>query len=737
MKPRGRFLDPFLLTLSIVLVNFGWKKLVDTRERGGEHSTGCYDQLVPMNHESHVNMQSTYKYMLARRHQPTPNALFQSLFYFRVSYTFTVNQAMSGGPLHAWNKWAIQILVLLSFGLQILLFILASTRRHRSSTRLQIFLRLILWLAYLMADSTAVYTLGHLSMSGWLPEHQLVAFWAPFLLLHLGSQDNITAYALEDNQLWPRHLLTLGVQTVGVCYVLYKHMTHEPAMVVAASLMFIVGFLKYLERTWALKRATLDNIRSSIKAQPSRDVPVGSKDSTRDIDEEELLLFAHHVLPTCMAALTDYSEDSGKVSENWRGQHIGKVVELELSLMYDILYTKATMIHHWYGYFLRVISPLATIVAFLLFHFYGKQGQSKIDVIITYILFGGALLLDMVSLVKAAFSTWTCDLLDNKGGWGATLCKRLQSSRRLVKAAACRPICSRGWSGSIGQYNLFDVCCRDMAKRSIRVLKKIKLDDWWKRYQYKGTLVIQSDVKKLLFQRIWQLILKNDDLSGMFNVKSAHGKNIELQEVVFIWHMATNIFLSYLQGAKVEPQCVNTIKAIKALSNYMMFLAVARHDMLPALKLRSMCEKTSNDLEEIWSAAGPEGRKAGFVGILDGLTFMKKTGPFFLYDKRDYGTVFARQLERAIGGQTLRARIAMDHESRRMFGHILPNFGGHETPVGVEKVLDLVLDGWVRMLVAASIKSSRESHAKQLSHGGELITIAWIMTEHFQRRVPR
>jgi hypothetical protein len=80
-------------------------------------------------------------------------------------------------------------------------------------------------LAYLMADSTAVYTLGHLSIIGSTGKQNLVVFWAPFLLVHLGGQDTITAYALEDNQLWPRHLLTLGVQASGVAYVLYNHIS--------------------------------------------------------------------------------------------------------------------------------------------------------------------------------------------------------------------------------------------------------------------------------------------------------------------------------------------------------------------------------------------------------------------------------------------------------------------------------------------------------------------------------
>ncbi|XBH75268.1 hypothetical protein VPH35_102056 [Triticum aestivum] len=558
---------------------------------------------------------------------------------------------MLEGPLHVWNKWAIQILVLLSFGLQIILLILASTRRCRSSTPLWICLRVLLWLAYLMADSTAIYTLGHLSISGWLPEHELVAFWAPFILLHLGSQDNITAYALEDNQLWPRHLLTLGVQAVGVGYVLYKHMIYKPSMVIAAYLIFMVGFLKYWERTCALKRATLDNIRSSIKSRPSRDEPIGSAENdTRVPGEEELLLFAHHVLPTCM------------------GEHIGKVVKLELSLMYDILYTKATVMHHWYGYQLRAISPLATIVALLLFHSNGKYGHAKMDVVITYILFGGALLLDIVSLVTVAMSTWTCDILDNMEGWGKTLSSMIQSFRLRVKAAS-----TRGWSGSIGQYNLFDVSSRDMTKTSIRVLQMIKLDDWWKKYQYKGTLVIRRDVRELWYEEIWWTTKKNDDLSGLFDVKLPEG-NIELQDVIFA----------------VQSPCVG---AIMALSNYMMFLAVARHDMLPSLKLRSMCEQTSDALQDIWSKAPSYQRVAGFgcyTTVTYGVLFAKELLP----ETVNYS---ANELYRSSSSED-----RMDKRCRAILWRILPQA---HTPGNLS--------------------------VEQLNCGGELITIAWILTEHF------
>uniref|UniRef100_A0A0A9CIU6 DUF4220 domain-containing protein n=1 Tax=Arundo donax TaxID=35708 RepID=A0A0A9CIU6_ARUDO len=79
---------------------------------------------------------------------------------------------------------------------------------------------------------------------------------------------------------------------------------------------------------------------------------------------------------------------------------------MELSLMYDILYTKAAVIHTWPGYCIRFTSSLVVPASLLLFHSSGKAGQNRVDVPVTYTLLAGAFLMETTSLLNELGSTW-------------------------------------------------------------------------------------------------------------------------------------------------------------------------------------------------------------------------------------------------------------------------------------------------------------------------------------------
>ncbi|WVZ79566.1 hypothetical protein U9M48_027131 [Paspalum notatum var. saurae] len=160
-----------------------------------------------------------------------------------------------GGLEHVqevWDEWEIQCLILLSLSLQVFLYLTADLRR-RSARRS---LRMVLWLAYLSADTVAVFALGHLAVHAQGPGHELMFFWAPFVLVHLGGQDNITAFSKQDNELWPRHLLNLVTQAAVAGYVVSKSSWPDARLWAAMVLMFLSGFLKYAGRTYCLYSAS-------------------------------------------------------------------------------------------------------------------------------------------------------------------------------------------------------------------------------------------------------------------------------------------------------------------------------------------------------------------------------------------------------------------------------------------------------------------------------------------------
>ncbi|KAK1653923.1 hypothetical protein QYE76_071728 [Lolium multiflorum] len=614
---------------------------------------------------------------------------------------------MAGNPANLWNRMPVQILVLLSLGLQILLFALAGTRR-REGSRVR---RFSLWQAYQTADYTAMYTLGHLSLSNTARDHPLVASWAPFLLLHLGGPDNISAYALEDNQLWLRHLQTLVVQVLGAAYVIYKNASAGSGL--ATKLMFAVGVVKYGERTWALRRGNLDNIRKSVTNEPPAMHGHFHPQDDDASEEERLVRRAHSLFHICKRAIVDSSGPYDRQDDNTRmlrRVELWALMELELSLMYDVLYTKAAMIHTWHGYCIRVASPLAIVASLLLFHFSdGDSKRSGVDVAITYVLFGGALLMEITSLVNALGSSWTFSFLSTtRWSWlrYAALCNERWDRLRRAILSLRRFVCgsrnrhwSRRWSGNMGQFNMIRLCTRPntlasrwfvpdgfadsmmpklvkgrISHHMARLYKKVGLNSL-------GMLRKKWGKEPLVLKSLYHGILK-DSLG------------IEFQEGIIIWHIATDVFLAKSKRARAEDM-ERCVEAIKVLSNYMMFLLVKRPDMLPGLAQNRLYHQTCKNLIN-----------------------MASTSRTTIYGQQDLANIiFDDDASFRIDAPRLSYVIRLANKLLQMEAD------------GTDS-LELVFDVWTDIVIYAGNKCSRKSHAQKLNNGIELTTILWLMAEH-------
>lgn len=677
----------------------------------------------------------------------------------------------AGKLVSLWNEWGIQILVLVSFGLQVFLLVFGGIRRHSSSAALMFFL----WSAYLLADSTAIYTLGHLSVdsrSG--DEHDLVAFWAPFLLLHLGGPDNITAYALEDNALWLRHLQTLAVQVLAAAYVIYEYIAGSGggALLLLASVsMFFAGLLKYGERIWALKCGNISSIRSSISIRKVKTDPYLLL--TLGTSEEELLLGAHSQFDICKGVFADIimspspllrtSRPKPRSVISYLGEDLYKLVEMELSLMYDFLYTKAAVIHTWYGFCIHFISLFGTATTFLLFQLSinsrsgNRRRFSRVDVVISYVLLAGALVLEIVSVCRAVLSTWTCALLHRRGrGWEWPLHVVTSLGQRV------HPASRRLWSGSIGQYNLFHLCTRNPGEAGSRLATKLGLQDWWNKTHFSGTFSSRTaddslsiqDVKKLVLQalRDKDRALRDNDTDsnsrGSFVLKrmdaydgfARWSVNIDFDESILVWHIATEV---YMRRSKAK-HARELVEAAEVLSNYMAFLLVVKPNMLPGAARHNIhlapCEQLEAQCRMRRFGGGDKDDAPSPVRwnpccVLkelfrrDGPSCSRITRREKLADMAWSFSQFALGSVRAPNphGDSIR-------DSANMYAVLLAN-----ELLSIElrwqeqrDTLELILGVWVEMLLYAAAHCSQESHARQLSNGCEFITIVSLLAHHFK-----
>ncbi|KAL6893846.1 hypothetical protein ACP4OV_007944 [Aristida adscensionis] len=170
-----------------------------------------------------------------------------------------------------WDEWQLRILVVGSLGIQWFLLVAAPMRKY---TMPRCF-RTIIWLAYIGSDALAIYALatlfnrhvraanGNCGGNG-SKESLLEVLWAPVLLIHLGGQEELSAYEIEDNELWTRHTVTLVSQVAVALYAFYKSWpgSSDRKLLASAVLLFIIGVLSFSEKPWALKRASINRLAS-------------------------------------------------------------------------------------------------------------------------------------------------------------------------------------------------------------------------------------------------------------------------------------------------------------------------------------------------------------------------------------------------------------------------------------------------------------------------------------------
>ena len=417
------------------------------------------------------------------------------------------------GIKKVWDEWNVRGFILSSLVLQFFLLFTASLRK-KTASKLVIF---TIWSAYLLADWAASFAIGlvfnsevkYTSKPGTVDDiGLLLVLWTPFLLLLVGGQDRITSFAVEDNELWLRHLIWLILQVFTTGFVFIQSL-HQNRLWMPTFLLLLAGIIKYAERTAALYLASSDSFGISLLTKPDPGpnyeklmstfsnfkehglptifecledkVPqvVGNFNEVEkcELDSRSLVKYAYHFANMYKGLIVNLMfssrvhKESRDFFSNRTAEDTLRILEITLNFFYDILHTKIVVATSKIGIISRCISIGLVVSALSLFYGEEKHGFQRFDVKVTYTLFFGILGLDMVTLLLWSFSDWAIASLPSRYILSKIFDEFLDLKKPRWKQIAdhsqpqwTTPIIFKRWSETLSQFNFVNYCWEKRSK---------------------------------------------------------------------------------------------------------------------------------------------------------------------------------------------------------------------------------------------------------------------------------
>ncbi|CAA2982439.1 Hypothetical predicted protein [Olea europaea subsp. europaea] len=595
------------------------------------------------------------------------------------------------------KEWELRVLILFSITLQILLVMLSNRRKYIC----RIWIRIILWSAYLLADWVATVALGVISKNtideyteGRNAEDQLFWFWAQFFLVHLGGSDSITAYSQEDNELWLRHFVGMVIQTGLAFYILLVAFPSSSWLPNLSVLIFMVGVIKCGERIWALRSAHKNPI------------PIDHS----SLDEKNLIPEAYNLFQTFKRLFADIIlsfqdlDRSRSCLQKSSPRNAFRVVEIELGFTFDMLYTKTSQLYNSGAIVLRLVTFLLTSFALLAFLFLCDKCEYKMfDLAVTYLFLSVAICLEIYSVFVLLNSDWIANWLSSH----VSTCTVL---RRWYDWQANKRRDNQG------------VCLR-MQKVLRRIQKLLQIDNLLEKHRHKTYVDVSSELEDLIFDELkhkescdpasgpavcWNrqgsfTLEKCGYFSGgEFDRRILLGER-DFGRRILLWHIATDI--CYCLEWDDNPNNVSATSPdrkkadhSKHISNYMLYLLVSCPFMLPIgigmIRFRDTCAEAREFLGE---------------------------------RNLKYGKAKACKKLLQVNTEVLPAKVKGDRSKSVLFDACLT---AKSLLAKKENRWNIISGVWVEMLAYAASHCRGNHHARQLRKGGELLTHVWLLMAH-------
>ncbi|XP_058225081.1 uncharacterized protein LOC131334188 [Rhododendron vialii] len=360
-----------------------------------------------------------------------------------------------------WEDWDLRILILYILIAQLYLLFFGRNRRKKMSPLTMI---VNVSLLYLFADLLATIALGKLSkikVDDNDGMYALRVLWAPLILFYLGGPETVTVVRLEENQLWVKHLVGLLMQGLRTAYALLITWSGHVLSLLAV-LMFIPGIIKYGERVWVVRSRSKDYrglVHSSLPTIDQNSALGPNAKLVLLADSWLRTLMPHKPGYKCNASIVRIMVTSFRDSVRTGSVDAFKLIEIELGLMYDILFSKVGTIFTVRGSILRFLS-FSFLVSVLVVYLKCEkpQGHLEVDHIITIILLAGAIFLEIAGIVVQLVSDWALVWACKNRATSVLFLHEFLISKSQSWFLTSHQKRSQRWSGVIGQFS-FRVFC--------------------------------------------------------------------------------------------------------------------------------------------------------------------------------------------------------------------------------------------------------------------------------------
>ncbi|XP_071724838.1 uncharacterized protein [Rutidosis leptorrhynchoides] len=533
---------------------------------------------------------------------------------------------------------------------------------------------------------------------------ELAAFWAPFLLLHLRGPDTITAYSLEDNQLWGKHLLGLCCQVIVAAY--------------------LTETLYESDTVCRFNFLTFDDTASNFKDEIT---DICDKLEARYLHSgytliqffKPLFLDLNIRLPYDFVLKGGFSISLKSCSSSL------KLVDTE----FDEIYTKRPLLNTFAGVILRCISFCCSFSALIVFSVFAaayatRNQHSHLDIGISFVLLVGAVALEIYSIFAHCVSDWAllwATKTDNI--LSALICKanakKLTSNRGNVQATTML---------NIPQYNFINSwltfrhipstepgpevpygICKVWAV--VAFFKDNFFMKWWcttwEKIEWEKSIQTHLDKHFVYIQSVdvcqhkqiqdmeefnlWKLFEKRLQEESDEGIKEETLKYVGIGDCIFILHLATDICY-HVDAELCNFNNRDDYTTSKLLSDYMFYILMSHSSML--------------------------GEKGNHEFLFSEIQF-NISAIFRHSDSSDYSHIDIDSA-RTFSSKLLESSCLDQYKGLRLPDIV--KLARWLQEMGIEEKRGFLSEVWVETLAHVAMHCSGKEHLKCLARGGDLVS---------------